>query len=90
MFSSNECVQYILSWIQCTIYKCLVQMSVQYTGEYMFNSNECTIFCNDIICLVQMSVQYTWQYMFSSNECTIYLRIYIFSNECTIFLTVYA
>ena len=45
----------------------LVQMSVQ----YMFSSNECTVY----VCLVQMSVQYTWQYMFSSNECTIYLTL---------------
>ena len=36
---------------------CLVQMSVQYTWQYMFSSNECTWH----ICLVQMSVQYTWQ-----------------------------
>ena len=55
MFSSSECTIYLtvyvlFKWVynmtwQCTIcVKCLVQMSVQYTGEYMFNSNECTIF----------------------------------------------
>ena len=67
----------------------LVQMSVQYTWQYMFSSNECTIFLTvyvqikwvynilDGICLVQLSVQYTWQYRFSSNECTIYLTIYV-------------
>ena len=45
----------------------LVQMSVQYTWQYMFSSNECTIYLT--VCLVQMgaqytsimSVQYTWQ-----------------------------
>ena len=57
MFSSNE----------CTIYICLVQMSV-----HTYSSNEW-----QYICLVQMSVQYTWQYMFSSNECTIYLTVYV-------------
>ena len=71
---------------------CLVQMSVQYTWQYMF---ECSLIGLvqmsvqytwqiywvynklDSICLVQMSVQYTWQYMFSSNECTIYLTVYV-------------
>ena len=39
MFSSNECTIYnILDSI------CLVQMSVQYTWQYMFSSNECTIY----------------------------------------------
>ena len=37
MFSSND-VYNILDNI------CLVQMSVQYTWQYMFNSNECTIY----------------------------------------------
>ena len=65
----------------------LVQMSVQDIWQYMFSSNECTIFLTvyvqikwvynilDGICLVQMSVQYTWRYRLSSNECTIYLTI---------------
>ena len=63
---------------------CLVQMSVQYTWQYMCSTNECTIYLTVglvqmsvqytwqyTICLGQMSVQYTWHYMFSSNECTI-------------------
>ena len=67
---------------------CLVQMSVQYTWQYMFSI--CLVQMSvleymfswvynilDSICLVQMSVQYTWQYMFSSNECTIYLTVYV-------------
>ena len=50
MFSSNECTMYLTIYFELnSVYnmresKCLVQMSVQYTGEYMFNSNECTIF----------------------------------------------
>ena len=68
---------------------CLVQMSVQYTWQYIFSSNECTIYLTlyvyfkwvynylDSICLGQMSVQYNWQYMFSSNECTIFLTVYV-------------
>ena len=67
----------------------LVQMSVQYTWQYMFNSNECKIFLTvyvqikwvynilDGICLVQLSAQYTWQYRFTSNECTVYLTVYV-------------
>ena len=67
----------------------LVQMSLQYTWQYMFSSNECTIFLTvyvqikwvynilDGICLVQLSVQYTWQYRFGSNECTINLTVYV-------------
>ena len=64
-------------------------MSLQYIWQYMFSSNECTIYfavyvyfkwVYNILAnigLVQMSVQYTWQYMFSSNECTIYLTVYV-------------
>ena len=72
--------------VYLTVY--LVQMSVQYTWQNMYSSNECTITwvyvllkwmynipALTVICLVQMSVQYTWQYMFSSNECTIYLTV---------------
>ena len=67
----------------------LVQMSVQYTWQYMFSSNECTIFLTVYvqikwvynilagICLVQLSVQSTWQYRLTSNECTIYLTVYV-------------
>ena len=52
----------------------LVQMRLQYTWQYMFSSNGCTIFLTvyvqikwvynilDGTCLVQLSVQYTWQH----------------------------
>ena len=68
MFSSNECTIYF-----DTI--CLVQMSVQYTWQYMFSSNECTIYLTYMF--GSNSVQYTWQYMYSSNECTIYLTVMV-------------
>ena len=55
---------------------CLVQMSVQYTWQYMFQF-KWVYNILDSICLVQMSVQYTWQYRVSSNECTIYLTVYV-------------
>ena len=82
MFSSNECT--ILDGIfspnawQYIDSICLVQMSVQYSWQYMFSSNECTIYLTN-------------EYMFRSNECTIYLTIYYMfsSNECTIYLTIY-
>ena len=50
MFSSTECTMYLTIYFELrSVYnmresKCLVQMSVQYTGQYMFNSNECTIY----------------------------------------------
>ena len=71
---------------------CLVQMSVQYTWQYMFSSNECTIYnwqMSIYVCLVQMSVQYTWQYMFSWNSVQYAWQYMFSSNECTIYLTVY-
>ena len=80
---------------------CLVQMSVQYTWQYMFSSNECTIYLTYILVWVQMSVykyvQYTW-YMFRhilDSICLVQMSVqyawqYMFSsNECTIYLTVY-
>ena len=78
----------------------LVQMSVQYTWQYMFSSNECTIFLTvyvdqwvynilDSICLVQMSVQYTWQYWFIQMSVQYTWQYMFSSNEFTIYLTVF-
>ena len=68
MFSSNACTifwtPYVwFKWVYNILDNVyLVQMSVQYTWQYMF---------------FQMSVQFSWQYMFSSNECTIFLIVYV-------------
>ena len=83
----------------------LVQMSVQYSWQYMFSSNECTIFLTvyvqikwvynilDGICLVQ------WVYNILDNIGLLQMSVqytwqytwqYMFnSNECTIYLTIY-
>ena len=79
----------------------LVHMIVQYTWQYRFSSNECTIYLtvyvssNECTIFLTVYVQIKWVYNILDGICLVQLSVqytwqYRFSsNECTINLTVY-